>query len=190
MRFTWHRIFLSHSGFQKPFVEQLCWDLENRGHTVFFDRNSDSLPKGREFPELIMEAARHCEVAVVVLSYEYLTSKWPMLELMAFVEEKRLNPRLCILPVFYKLNVEDLKDMERWKREWQRLGTLDAVKCEKALLVLARSNGEQFLEYGKSEVRYRKAIVASLYRLSRPYLKYCSPPMVGRSRLRQVSGLA
>lgn len=170
-------------------MEQLYWDLENRGHTVFFDKNLDSLPKGREFPELIVQEAMHCEVAVVVLSYEYLTSKWPMLELMAFVEAQRTR-KLYILPVFYKLNVEDLKDMERWKWEWQRLGALDALKCEKALTVLARINGEQFSEYGNSEVRYRKAIVASLYHLSRPYLKYCSPPMVGRSRLRQVSGLA
>lgn len=84
------------------------------------------------------------------------------------VEAQRTR-KLYILPVFYKLNVEDLKDMERWKWEWQRLGALDALKCEKALTVLARINGEQFSEYGNSEVRYRKAIVASLYHLSRPY---------------------
>jgi len=186
------RIFLSHSGHQKPFVEQLYWDLRNRGHTLFFDKSSDSLPKGKAFPELIVQAARECVVAVVVLSEQYLMSKWPMLELVAFVDAQRTcNPKLHILPLFYKLDVGDLKDGQRWKAEWQSLAALDARvdprKCEDALRILTRSNGERFSEYGESEVRYRKAIVAGLYQLSRPYLKYSTPSMVGRSRLCQVS---
>lgn len=188
-------IFLSHSGSQKAFVEQLYWDLCNRGHTVFFDKSSDSLPRGKAFPELIVEAARQCVVAVVVLSEQYLMSKWPMLELVAFADaQSTCNPSLYILPLFYKLNVGDLNDVQslsRWKTEWQRLAAIDARvnpnKCEDALRILNRNNGEQFSEHGESEVSYRKAIVRSLYKLSRPYLKYYRPPMVGRSRLSQVS---
>lgn len=106
-----HKIFLSHSGAQKPFVEQLCVDLEKAGHCPFFDQRPESLPKGEKFPELILDAARQCHVAVVVLSEDHLTSKWPMLELVTFVEAQRsFNTNLTILPLFYKLTVTDLEE--------------------------------------------------------------------------------
>ena len=53
-----------------------------------------------------------CEVAVVILSKRFLTSKWPMTELIEFVDTKKLrllnkpnsnyNPNLKVVPVFYK----------------------------------------------------------------------------------------
>ncbi|KAG0556323.1 hypothetical protein KC19_11G044200 [Ceratodon purpureus] len=188
------RIFLSHSGSQKDFVEQLHRDLKNCGHTLFFDKSTESLPKGRAFPQLILQAARQCLVAVVVLSDQYFMSKWPMLELIAFVEARRTcNSELHILPLFYKLDVCDLKDIiaiRRWKAEWENFAAMDdrfdPNKCEDALRALIANNGERFCEYGGSKVRYREAIVAIVYQLSRPYLKYDTPPMVAGARLCQI----
>ena len=75
-----HKIFLSHSGAQKDFVEELCGDLERHYHFPFFDRRPSCLPKGDRFPELILKAPQQCEMAVVVVSKDYFTSKWPMIE--------------------------------------------------------------------------------------------------------------
>ena len=87
-----HRIFLSHSGFQKEFVWHLCEALQDRGHSPFFDKLPSSLPKGERFAELILEAAKQCEMAVVVVSEEYFTSRWPMIELHSFAEAVRKRP--------------------------------------------------------------------------------------------------
>jgi len=53
-----HKIFWSHSGVQKDFVEHLCKALEDRCHYPFFDRCLDTLPKGKEFLGLIVKVAQ------------------------------------------------------------------------------------------------------------------------------------
>lgn len=105
-----HTIFLSHSGKDKPFVEQLHKDLESVNQYSFFDQNSHSLPIGARFPRLIFEAAKQCVVAVVVLSPAYLESKWPMLELIAFVESMKAGHRINLVPLFYKLTPDDIRE--------------------------------------------------------------------------------
>lgn len=80
-----HKVFLSHSGKQKPFVRKLHKLLKQHCFNPFFDQDSDSLPKGKKFASLIIEAAKICQVAVVVFSEDYLSSKWPMIELEKFV---------------------------------------------------------------------------------------------------------
>ncbi|KAG0620243.1 hypothetical protein M758_4G201100 [Ceratodon purpureus] len=67
-----HKIFLSHSGAQKDFVEQLCIDLEGCDRYPFFDKRQCSLPIGEEFPKLIFDAIRQCQVGVVILSEDFL----------------------------------------------------------------------------------------------------------------------
>ena len=142
-----------------------------------------------------MQTAMQCVVAMVVLSDDYLMPKWPMLELLAFVDAKRTcNPKLRLLPLFFKLDMCDLKNItaiQRWMAKWQKLASKDARfdphKYEDALRVLIKSNGVRFSSYGESEFRYREAIVKDVYRLSRPYVKYDRPPMTGRSRLCKMS---
>jgi len=114
-----HKIFLSHSGVQKEFVEHLCQALEDRCHYPFFDRRLESLPKGKEFPSLILKATRQCQLLVVVVSEEYFMSKWPMIELNAFVQVSKVlksNVNVAILPFFYKLSIYDLKDEKKRQR--------------------------------------------------------------------------
>jgi len=41
-----HNVFLSHSGVQKNFVEQLCVDLQRAQQSPFFDKH---LPRGEAF---------------------------------------------------------------------------------------------------------------------------------------------
>lgn len=115
---TVHNVFLSHSGAQKNFVDQLCVDLVRVGQTPFFDKRS--LSKGEEFAQQIITAAQECEVAIVVISEEYFSrSKWPMLELAAITQAPS-KPR--ILPLFLGLSCKEFKKSkrrERWFRIWE-----------------------------------------------------------------------
>jgi hypothetical protein len=104
-----HKVFLSHSGAQKNFVEQLCVDLERYDRYPFFDKRRHSLGIGQHFPKAIFQAIRQCQVGVVILSEEFFTrTKWPMLELAALVESKKQssNSELVIMPVFLGISRE------------------------------------------------------------------------------------
>ncbi|KAG0622823.1 hypothetical protein M758_3G126300 [Ceratodon purpureus] len=201
---TKHKIFLSHSGVEKNFVEQLCVDLEGTGYSFpFFDQRNHSLPKGKDFAALISEAAKLCHVAVVVLSETFLTSKWPMIELGKFHEAKNSeNSSLNILPLFFKLSIEDLDEQsisERWIPKWQEYAStdkrIDVNLWRDAVLALPKVNGLVFEEPWtrhksstgiRSEVEYRTAIVRAILRLSSPDLLYgSSENMVGYNRLCQ-----
>lgn len=102
-----HDIFLSHSGQEKAFVEQLYHDLKRMNQRPFFDQESNCLPKAQKSAPEIIEAAEQCRVGVVVVSEGCLTSKWPMLELSRFVE-----CGVKLFPLFFKLSPSDPKGNE------------------------------------------------------------------------------
>jgi hypothetical protein len=195
-RLVKHKIFLSHAGAQKAFVEQLYVDLEARGYfSTFFDQREQSLPKGKDFAPLIREAAQLCHAAVVVLSEEFLCSKWPMIELAEFHGAQQAgNQRLNMLPVFYKLSVDDLCDRsieDRWMPKWREYANddkrIDVAKWSAAVRALRKVNGVIFHKKGMSEGAYRKDVVRSIFRLSPPELLYgSSRDMLGYSRICQV----
>ncbi|KAG0562692.1 hypothetical protein KC19_9G165100 [Ceratodon purpureus] len=159
-----HTMFLSHSGAQKGFVEQLCEDLERAKQVPFFDKRPDSLPKGEKFAQLIFQAARQCPLAIVVVSEEYFTrSKWPMLELGAFVQ----TGNCTILPLFLGITCKEFGDVKRregWFRRWSEWAQEDprihVDVWKEALRDLDGRNGLEFSE-ALGEVAYRKEVVAT-----------------------------
>jgi hypothetical protein len=159
-----HTIFLSHSGAQKNFVEQLYEDLGRAKQTPFFDKRPDSLPKGEKFAQLIFQAARQCELAVVVVSEEYFSrSKWPMLELVAFVQARHC----VILPLFFGLSCNEFSDVKRrqlWFKRWDEWAQEDArIRVDvwkEALKELDRRNGLEYAE-ALGEVTFRREVVAT-----------------------------
>ncbi|XP_073386868.1 disease resistance protein RPP2B isoform X1 [Physcomitrium patens] len=177
-----HDIFLSHSRGQKDFVEQLCVDLEAQGYSPFFDGRLNSLPKGKEFAPLILKAAQHCHVAVIVLSQDYLISKWPMIELSeCHAAEQAGNQALNLLPLFFKSSVHDLDDQaikERWMSTWKEYESedkrIDVAKWCEAVRALRKVNGIVngivFGKHSTTEVAYRKEIVQSICILLPPDL--------------------
>ncbi|KAG0554175.1 hypothetical protein KC19_12G069600 [Ceratodon purpureus] len=192
-----HKVFLSHSGAQKEFVEQLCVDLEARAYMFpFFDQRHHSLPKGKDFVPFIKEAARRCHVAVIVLSEKFLCSKWPMIELAEFhAAQQAGNKQLSMLPLFYKLAVDELDDRaieNRWMLRWRQLAKddtrIDVEKWGAAVRALRRANGLVFGKHSTTEVGYRKEIVQSIFRLSPPDLPYgSSREMVGYDRMCEIA---
>lgn len=179
---TKHKVFLSYSGAQRNFTEQLCKDLEAEHYFPFFDRQSNSLPKGEKFPHLIFEAARRCHVAVLVLSNEFFTrSKWPMLELSAFVQAQNTstNNHLKILPLFLGISVKKFKQASRrngWRRVWEKWKTTDAKNIDveewiKATKSVDSQNGLEYIK-GDGEVKYRTKVVDAIRKLVRPDLRW------------------
>ena len=197
-----HKVFLSHSKAQKCFVEQLCVDLERMGYFFpFFDKRNHSLPKGKKFLELILDAAKQCRVAVIVLSEEYLSSKWPMIELAAFhkaqnaAKEKGDQP-LDMLPLFFKLSEKDLDESSienRWMPKWKEHASKDSkgrIKVDEwsaAARALSPVNGLIFEKFGNSEVPYRKAVEEAICKLSPSDLDFGTrESVVGWNRLCEV----
>lgn len=187
-----HKIFISHSGAEKDFVDQLCVDLEQRHHNPFFDKRPDSLPKGEKFPSLIFQAAEQCWVAVLVLSKDFfIRSKWPMLELVACIEAKKKNPQLKILPLFYRVSLKELKD-ESFERlcyltwtEWRATDPrVHPFNWRNALQAIYSSNGIQF--DGQGAVLYRRRVVEAVCRLVPPNVNFDDSFVQGKERLCQV----
>lgn len=185
-------MFLSHSGAQKRFVQELFAHLKAENHCPFFDEEESSLPKGENFVPLIFKAAQHCRVAVVVLSEEFLTSKWPMIELAEFVKARNNgNKELKLLPLFYGLSVADTRDetnKRRWRAAWEAFAGTDdsSVKAmTEAFEELRRVNGLEFLRF-ESEEAYRAAIVKTILGLSPSDLRFDTSNWEGCDRLCKV----
>ncbi|KAG0554019.1 hypothetical protein KC19_12G056800 [Ceratodon purpureus] len=185
-----HKIFLSHSGAQKDFVEQLCVDLERCDRYPFFDKRRSSLPIGEKFPKLIFDAIEQCHVGVVVLSKEFFTkSKWPMLELNAMVKEsKKPSSRIKIIPIYYLISIEDFKDIKiqkQWISHWQKWSKKDIrIKVEEwkdALKVLASING-LLMKGGCCDVQFREEIVMEVCGLVSSETRWDDSHVQGRSR--------
>ena len=188
-----HKIFLSHSSAQKPFVEQLYKDLEALDYSVFFDQANHMLPKGQILNTHILDVAKRCHVAVVVLSREYFISKWPMLELAEFVRAMGSeNKSLTLFPLFYKASASDLSDksiQDTWLPIWEKFrkdgARVDLEDWAMAIQTLRRVNGLIF--DGSSEVKYRDAIVNAIVQIMPPNLLYDTSTIFGYDRICKVS---
>lgn len=182
------RIFLSHSGVQKGFVERLHRRLSivYTSDCVFFDTN---MKKGVYFNKEIFQAIEQCELAIVVMSPDYFRNKWPMVELAKIVEAQKsqkqpeMSPKKpLIVPLYYKLTVKAFRKVEErneWREAWKEIIEEEkshhfndkTLECwEEALETLSPTlNGCEFL--GKSEEEYIENIVKEACKLVAP-----SPP--------------
>jgi hypothetical protein len=188
-----HKIFLSHSGAQKEFVGQLCVDLERCHRFPFFDKRPSSLPKGERFPNLIKDAVARCKMMVVVVSEEYFSSKWPMIELNGFMQATKKDPNLKILPVFFELNVEEFSDSRRrkkWFKKWETMAKADdrikVAEWKESLKLLGAFNGLVYERHSKEVVAYRQEIVSNICKAIPPDIKYDESHVQGRSKLCEV----
>lgn len=189
-----HTIFLSHSGVHRDFTEQLCKDLEALQYFSFCDIRPDSLPKGEEFPPLIIKAAGQCRLAILVLSREYfMRSKWPMVELTEFVRAQRsINPDLRIVPLYFKISINEFKDARTratWKKRWQSWknddSRIDVMEWVRATKVLDPINGIVYDE-AQGEVTYRSKVVKAICKLTPPDLEWDDSYIQAKPRLYEV----
>ncbi|KAG0621673.1 hypothetical protein M758_3G039500 [Ceratodon purpureus] len=187
-----HQIFLSHSGAQKSFVEQLCVDLERCDRHPFLDKRRESLPIGSEFPSLIFQAIEQCLVGVVILSHEFFTSKWPMLELVAMTNFKKRKPDYVIMPVLLGISLSECQDLDnhrKWLSTWRTWADsdsrIDMKDWENALKLFGPTNALKF-NSDLGELKFREEIVEAICQLVPPETKLEDFHVQGRSRLCKV----
>lgn len=188
-----HTVFLSHSGEQKAFVERLCMALKGWFLYPFFDKRDHSLPIGDNFADKIFDAIKECHVGVVILSKKFFTSKWPMMELVAMVDEaEKRKGSFKIIPVFYNISTEEINDREnrrQWLLGWQKMAIekprgVEVARWQAALDFICPING---LKYdGVSELRLEKAIVDVICELIPPEIRSDDTHIQGRDRLCKV----
>jgi len=178
-----HKIFLSRSGIQKEFVDTLSKALEER-HYSFFDGSLEGLTEGEEFPDLIFKIVQQCRLFVVIISEDYFMSKWPMIELNAFLKAMKAmksNINRGILPLYYGLSLSEVKDekrRQRWFENWEKFARDDPqglIKVEDwkyALDELTRFNGLSYDRESKPVLEYEKEIVSHICRLVVPDFKW------------------
>ncbi|KAI5063037.1 hypothetical protein GOP47_0021584 [Adiantum capillus-veneris] len=190
-------IFLSHSGAQKGFAKDLYRTLTSHGFSTFFDQNRDSLPLGEDFPRHILTAASACKLALVVLSDEYLSSKWPMIELCAVMHA---TPSVKILPLFFRLVPDDLKrkgNLKKWHSKWRAFAKQDKrislMEWEKAVQSLRSLHGLAYDATGQEgELTYIERIVNNILSSQGPLAPrkmFETSYVKGRDRLCKVVSL-
>ena len=104
-------VFISHSGTDKLTIAVLLYELlVALGFKVFLDMAK--LRPGQKAPAKMINAMRTAKIAVVILSPEFAARKWTLKELMCFLErfEKGGEREVIIIPVFYRLTLDDCRD--------------------------------------------------------------------------------
>ena len=89
-------------------------------------------------------------MGIVVVTEAFFKGKWPMTELIAFVEAQTNDPtrKLRVFPLFYKLTPDDIKEhlrKETWEPDWEEMSKgnhpLEVKKCRQAVNWLCSPRG-------------------------------------------------
>lgn len=106
-------VFISHAGTEKT---SLTYPIRYalKGLKCFLDEESLEV-SARKNNDQTMAAIRGSRTAIFILSPQFVSRKWPMLEFTAFLKRHRKSPeteRPRLFPVFYKLSVSDCRDKD------------------------------------------------------------------------------
>ena len=106
-----YEVFLSHTGKQKfSYVDTIFNQFQPYPTKVFFDIKT--LYAGDPAKEQMKYAALNCNVAIVVLSKDFLKKKWPLLELSLFAARLRKKTLLSQSPKNLIFSTEEKLDLE------------------------------------------------------------------------------
>lgn len=101
-------VFLSFRGedTRTKFISYLDSSLQNAGIYVFKD--DDGIQRGDQISAALLQAIGQSRICIIVLSINFASSKWCMLELERIVEINRTSS-MVIVPVFYELDPSDVR---------------------------------------------------------------------------------
>jgi len=101
--------FLSFHGedTRKSFTDHLHAALKQKGILVF--RDDEKLVRGKYVSDELLKAIQESTYAIVVISENYASSKWCLIELSQIVECMR-NTGLTILPIFYHVDPSHVRN--------------------------------------------------------------------------------
>ena len=159
------KIFLSHTGIDKPFVERLARDLERLGIKVWYDKYE--IKVGQSIFWKIEEGISDSEYFAIVISKEAWQSDWVRAEFDAAWQKQMKDKKSMILPILYRdceipLMIQGIKYVDFRKEEnyYNALKDLVSVFGIKEVDVITESNWRKF---SKSKVHDWKKYLESEY---------------------------
>jgi len=88
--------------------------LKNRG--IFTFQDDKRLENGDSIPEELLKAIEESQVALVIFSKNYATSRWCLNELVKIMECKEEENGQTVIPIFYDVDPSHV----RYQRELTR----------------------------------------------------------------------
>ncbi|XP_039169479.1 TMV resistance protein N-like [Eucalyptus grandis] len=148
-----YEVFLSFRGPDTRLTMADCLynDLICAGIRVFKD--NEELRFGEEIEGGLLQAINDSRIYILIFSKDYASSKWCLRELARIVELKRANAEKVILPVFYDVDVDDVKLKTKLYRKALRKHKSDygkdlVKKWKKTLRKVARIRGRKLKDHG------------------------------------------
>ncbi|XP_035551720.1 TMV resistance protein N-like [Juglans regia] len=104
-----HDVFLNFHGedTRKSFTDHLYIALEKKGIITFKD--DEKLERGKYISQELLKAIRESMYAIPIISKNYASSRWCLIELAQIVECMR-ETGLTILPVFYHVDPSEVRN--------------------------------------------------------------------------------
>ena len=107
-RWKYH-VFLSFCGVdtRKNFTDHLYTALKQKGIITF--RDDEKLERGQYISQELLKAIEESKYAIIVLSTNYASSRWCLIELAKIVKSMK-ETGLTVLPVFYHVDPSDVRN--------------------------------------------------------------------------------
>ncbi|XP_039169480.1 TMV resistance protein N-like [Eucalyptus grandis] len=142
-----YEVFLSFRGpdTRLTIADCLYHDLDRAGISVF--RDDEELRFGEKIKGLLQKI-NDSRIYIPIFSKDYASSKWCLRELARMVEQSTANDEKVILPIFYDVDVDDVKLKTKLYRKALRKHKSDygkdlVKKWKKALRKVARIRGRK-----------------------------------------------
>ena len=105
-------VFLSFRGSdtRKNFTDHLYAALNQKG--IFTFRDDEKLERGTFIAPELLRAIEESRFAVVIISQDYASSSWCLVELAKIVEWMEKG-RLIVLPVFHYIDPSDVRNLRK-----------------------------------------------------------------------------
>ena len=101
-------VFISHANAnKKEFVDKLRAALEKLDISIWYDANT--LDWGDNWKLQIANGLKKCRFGIVVISPEFLGREWTEKELNELLQRQNETGEKVILPLLYKMTVDDMK---------------------------------------------------------------------------------
>ncbi|KAL4642426.1 hypothetical protein ACB092_02G017200 [Castanea dentata] len=185
--------FLSFCGVdtRKNFTDHLYTALKQKGITTF--RDDEELERGKYINSELLKAIEESKYAIIVLSRNYASSKWCLIELAKIVECMKDNG-LTVLPVFYHVDSSDVRNqtgttlIEAFAKHTRnpKINKEDVQAWKAALKEVGNISGWHL--YDRHESKVIQEILQRIYKeLNRKFLRPVSKDLVGiESRVKEM----
>ncbi|KAL3739329.1 hypothetical protein ACJRO7_020701 [Eucalyptus globulus] len=153
-----YEVFLNFRGpdTRLTIIDSLYNDMIRTGICTFKD--NEELRFGEEIEGSLLQAINESRIYIPIFSKNYASSKWCLHELARIVELSKDNDEKVILPIFYDVDVDDIKlktnlyrkALQKYKSDSEK----DLVKkWKKALRAVARIKGRNLKDHGLDELK-------------------------------------